>query len=324
MIFVLCVPEIASSQSLAFEGKIIFMQNKTKENYNNIFLLDGNNIRLAQLTTDGQNFWPQWSPNGKHIVFASNGRKIHKNREIYLMDSDGGHQIRLTDTGKGNSLDPRWAEDGSRIYFRSAIQGFIQENVIDLQICRLDGITGIRATPKLVGCEDNTVKGVEKDREVKDYEKKLKVLRELAAQKIGFFDIHSSADGKYLILYFKKTGKIELCDATGNTIKELKGNHPGRPVWTKDSRKIAYSDGYPPEQKLVIYDIEKDKYDEIKFGMGPDVGCGGELSWSKDSKYIVYSCGTPFSEKDDSWLYILDLQTKKSVKLIQGNSPDWN
>jgi hypothetical protein len=53
------------------------------------------------------------------------------------------------------------------------------------------------------------------------------------------------------------------------------------------------------------------------------MGCGGEVSWNANSTRIVYPCGSPYAEKLDSWLYIIDIETKKSLKLIKGSSPDW-
>jgi hypothetical protein len=325
VIFGLCVPEIATSQSVTFDGKIVFTQGSIKENRNDIFLL---NKTKTQLTSAGLNISPQWSPDGKYILFSLTNRQKNVKREIYLMNADGTGQLRLTNSGKGISTDPQWSADGRGIFFQTGMPGVKQVNLLDLTTCRVEGINGNKATPKLMDCNKNPIRKLEIDfnNRHKDYEKKLKELREISRQRIGLFEIYPSPNDKYMILYFRKTGRLELCDAKGTTIKDFNANQAGRPAWAKDSKKIAYSadsTGSSPEPVLVIYDLEKSHYEEIKFGMGPDIGCGGEMSWDRDSKHIVYSCGRPFSEEDDSWLYILDLQTKKSEKLIQGNSPDW-
>jgi Tol biopolymer transport system component len=266
---------------------------------------------------------PKWSADGKYILYSSTNRKKNVKREIYLMNADGSGQVRLTDSGKRISTDPQWFADGWGIYFQ--MPAVKQEYLLDLATCRVEGINGKEVTPKLMDCNKNPIRRLELDSNNRNkyYEEKLKVLREIARQRIGLFEIYPSPNDKYMILYFTKTRTLELCDAKGTIIKDFKSVQAGRPAWAKDSKKIAYcADSASSSPAFVIYDLEKSHYEEIKLGMGPDIACG-ELSWNRDSKHIVYSCGRPFSEEDDSWLYILDLQTKKSEKLIQGNSPDW-
>ncbi len=62
---------------------------------------------------------PEWSPDGKRIVFDNNegGRW-----DIWVMNADGGQEIRLT----GDSSDhraPSWSADGEWVYFTSNRSG---------------------------------------------------------------------------------------------------------------------------------------------------------------------------------------------------------
>ncbi len=50
------------------------------------------------------NEWPRWSPDGKHLVFASNRTG---NFDVYTMDADGSNVRRLT--RGGNSSSPSWS-----------------------------------------------------------------------------------------------------------------------------------------------------------------------------------------------------------------------
>ncbi len=65
--------------------------------------------KLQRLTHVAQNFVPQ------RIVFHSNR---DGNFNIYVMDSDGGHQTRLT-TNTADDTQPRWSPDGNQIAFHS-------------------------------------------------------------------------------------------------------------------------------------------------------------------------------------------------------------
>lgn len=58
---------------------------------------------------------PSWSPDGQRIVFES---ERDGNKEIYVMDADGGNQIRLT---RNDAVDSTatWSHDGSLIAFAS-------------------------------------------------------------------------------------------------------------------------------------------------------------------------------------------------------------
>lgn len=319
------------AQEPEFNGKIVYELYKAKENYSHIFVLDVKNKKGVQLTSTGKNGWTRWSPDGKKIVFVSSGRDEHKNREIYIMDADGKNQKRLTYTKGGNASDPRWGNDENTIYFRSAIKGNIQENILYLNSRKKKVIdsTGEISEAKPIDIK-NFIKEfqkksrVEQEQTARELEQKQKKFQEWFENMRGMFKVFPSPDGKYHILYYDLENKIILLDILNGMLKELKTkpSAAGSPAWSKNSKKVAYSNGYPPDQLLVIYNIEKDNYDEIMFNKGPEIGCG-ESSWSRDSKYIVYSCGIIAAEEPDSWLYILDLETKQSVKLLQGSSPDW-
>ena len=62
---------------------------------------------------------PVWSPDGKHIAFASDR---DGNFEIYLINPDGTHLQRLTNT-PGHEDFPAWSPDGKTIAFYSSSDG---------------------------------------------------------------------------------------------------------------------------------------------------------------------------------------------------------
>ena len=61
--------------------------------------------------------WPDWSPDGTKIVFAS---YRDSNYEIYVMNDDGTNQTRLTNDSDYES-EPVWSPDGTKILFVRAI-----------------------------------------------------------------------------------------------------------------------------------------------------------------------------------------------------------
>jgi Tol biopolymer transport system component len=67
---------------------------------------------------------PDWSPDGSKIAFERQADG-ETGEEVYVMDSDGSNQVRLTntDTPGGFSREPAWSPDGSRIAFVSNVDG---------------------------------------------------------------------------------------------------------------------------------------------------------------------------------------------------------
>ncbi len=70
---------------------------------------------VLKLTSDGKNYEPMWSPDGKRIVFESTRSG---NLEVYVMKADGADQTRLTNDN-GNDASPSWSPDGNEILFFS-------------------------------------------------------------------------------------------------------------------------------------------------------------------------------------------------------------
>ena len=83
------------------------------------------------------NTQPNWSPDGKKIVFVS---KRDGNNEIYLMNRDGSDVSRLTNTTASES-DPSIAPDGTKILFLSERDGVSQ-----IYVMNIDGSNQINIT----------------------------------------------------------------------------------------------------------------------------------------------------------------------------------
>ena len=65
---------------------------------------------------------PAWSPDGSKIAFSSSQNDIHDDAEIWVMNSDGTNQIRLT-SHPTRAYAPTWSPDGSQIAFWSDYLG---------------------------------------------------------------------------------------------------------------------------------------------------------------------------------------------------------
>jgi TolB protein len=97
-----------------------------------IYLIDCNGENKIQLTDDlGDDYYPDWSPDGKQIVFESNR---DGNREIYIMNADGSEQRNISNH-PANDRWPVWSPDGEWIAFASNRDGL----ALDIYIQEVEG-----------------------------------------------------------------------------------------------------------------------------------------------------------------------------------------
>ena len=77
--------------------------------------LDTNNI--IQLTDDGSNLFPEWSPDGQQIVFSrincgTIGTTLTDTCGLFLMNADGSEKEKI-----GNGAEPSWEPGGNTIIY---------------------------------------------------------------------------------------------------------------------------------------------------------------------------------------------------------------
>jgi dipeptidyl aminopeptidase/acylaminoacyl peptidase len=77
--------------------------------------------------TDGSStdFQPRWSPDGALIVFWSRRESTATNADLHVVAASGGETTRLDTRGgvDGESTDPQWSPDGTRISFTTDTRG---------------------------------------------------------------------------------------------------------------------------------------------------------------------------------------------------------
>jgi hypothetical protein len=97
-------------QPPSVEQRIAFCS--TRAGGSQVFTMKTTGGDVQQLTDQGNNHWPSWSPDNSRIVFQSDR---DGNWEIYAMDADGSHQQRLTFDASSVDVSPSWSPDGARI-----------------------------------------------------------------------------------------------------------------------------------------------------------------------------------------------------------------
>lgn len=113
-------PTITSSPTPLGGGKGWIAFVSSRDNDEEIYVMATDGSGQTRLTsspyTDSQ---PIWSPDGTQFVFLS---LRDNDYEIYVMNADGSEQTRLTNS-PGNDYAPTWSPDGKRIVFYSGRDG---------------------------------------------------------------------------------------------------------------------------------------------------------------------------------------------------------
>jgi Tol biopolymer transport system component len=92
----------ARAASPGTNGRVAFVRN------GNIFTVRSDGTGVRQLTTDGRNFVPRWSPDGQRIAFQ------HAS-ELWAMRADGRGKHRVVQRLKAGR--PTWSPDGRTLAF---------------------------------------------------------------------------------------------------------------------------------------------------------------------------------------------------------------
>ncbi len=110
-------PQISpDGETVAFVVSIPDLE--ANRNRTDIWLVPVRGGEPARLTTsDGADYHPRWSPDGRSIAFVSTRGG---SPQIYTIPVHGGEAARLTDVSTG-AHDPVWSPDGARIAFYSFV-----------------------------------------------------------------------------------------------------------------------------------------------------------------------------------------------------------
>jgi TolB protein len=200
-------------QKVAYVSTVIDAEKNTQSTQIFVIGLDGSDE--TQLTKDGDNYGPVWSPDGKSLIFVStrDSQGTKKNFEIYSMAADGSNQKRLT-TSPAFDAEAGFFPDGKKITFTSDRSGYLQVYTADLDGKNVKRITVNNFTDT-------------------------------------FPDI--SPDGKTVLFISDKTSKdrnkadnrqMFTAAVTGGAAKQLttvaKPNPLMRPRWSPDGKHIVY------------------------------------------------------------------------------------
>jgi len=145
------------------DGKDIVFISNYEPNPDEFFNYDVFAVRVAdgairRLTpTENAEYGPVWSPDGKHLAYAGTHRGLTdrettmEDTHTWIADADGSHRRDIGAVVDGRQSQPRWAADGSAIYFGVEQRGSV--HLVRLPVSP----TGVVGQPQTVVNDVGTV-----------------------------------------------------------------------------------------------------------------------------------------------------------------------
>ena len=215
------------------------------------------------------------------IIFAS---YRDGNMDIYVMNSDGSNQTRLTNNPAKDEY-PTWSPDGKRIAFGSNRDSYceIYENA-EVYIMNADGSSQTNLT------------------------------NNPAYDHFPFW----SPDGKKIAFASERDGNmnIYIMNADGSNQTRLTDNtaHDVKPQWSPDGKKIAFQTTRHGKEE--IYVMNSDGSNEIRLTNNP--AWDGCLSWSPDGKKIAFAS---YRDGNDE-IYVMNADGSEQINITNNPSDD--
>jgi Tol biopolymer transport system component len=136
-------------------NQLVFMSLMNGSGDLQIYTINIDGTGLRQLTSEGNNGDPVWSPEGTRITFGSDREGANK-LNIFAMNADGSGQTQLTHFDVPDEAgDTNWSSDGEKIAFEWDINGMKQSDPNAYAQVWTMNPDGTGATSTEVQCSDS-------------------------------------------------------------------------------------------------------------------------------------------------------------------------
>jgi Tol biopolymer transport system component len=232
------------------------------------------------------------------VVFYS-VRDAHTNKQIYVMNSDGSNQVRITHDGFSD-VDPDISPDGHRIVFTSNQTGAGDNDIFLLDRRDLRDLSNNPADDEWARFSANgreIVFGSNRDSGVYEiYVLNIRTgeTRQLTAPPVLSRYPSWSPDGKQIVFRHGSDIAVARADGTGTPVpltQETGMHFAQMPVFSPDGRYIAFMsirEGY-----CSVFRMDADGNNQINLtpldpSVNPSAWCSRAPAWSADGQQIYF------------------------------------
>ena len=226
---------------------------------------------------DGRAMWPMWSADGKSIFYVTDRNGTEN---LWARPAGQGADRVLTKFTDGRVLWPSITADGKTIAFER-----------NFGIWTADTSTGQARELKITRRGTPTMAVAERTRQTNQ-----------------FSDLALSPDGKK-VAFIARGELFAASSADGGDAMRVT-NTPAiesQPVWSADSRKLAYVSARDSGQHIYMYDFSANKEEAVTSGAGRDLS----PTFSPDGKSLVYL-------RDLRDLRVMDVATRQDRSVATG------
>jgi TolB protein len=216
-----------------------------------------------------------------------------KNKEIYVMDVDGGNHYRLT-RNKSINLHPAWSPTGRWIAYTSFATGYPEIYVADIKEKtqkRLTGNQTANLSPTWKPDTDLVTMSSSRKGDAEIYLLSLKGIIEQQLTKSYGIDLAPSwsPDGSAFTFASERSGRLHIfrADADGGNVKRLTyvGYHNDRPAWSPKGDKIVFQGRDQGVWDLFIMNPDGTNIQRLTAGEGNNES----PVWSPNGRYLAFS-----------------------------------